>query len=100
MSISGDKSEGLDQRGEGDSIDKQRINTIRVELSAVTDGIEDVIDENEIDENSTTSEVDCKLAKLESSEQTVENFIMSCTFCLKQVIRSYIEKTKRNSCHQ
>ena len=65
ISISGDISEGLDQTGEGDNMDKQRIDAIRVELSTIADDIEDFIDENEIDENSTTSEVDCKISKIE-----------------------------------
>ena len=33
---------------------KERIDAIRVELSAVADDTEDFIDENKIDENSTT----------------------------------------------
>ena len=65
ISISGDISEGLDQTGEGDNMVKQRINAIRVELSTIADDIEDFIDENEIDENSATSEVDCKISKIE-----------------------------------
>ena len=65
ISISGDISEGLDQIGEGDNMDKQRIDAIRVELSTIADDIEDFIDENEIDENSATSEVDCKISKIE-----------------------------------
>ena len=60
ISISGDISEGLDQIGEGDNMDKQR-----VELSTIAGDIEDFIDENEIDENSTTAEVDCKISKIE-----------------------------------
>ena len=63
--ISGDISEGLDQIGEGDNMDKQRIDAIRVELSTIPDYIEDFMDENEIDENSTTSEVDYKIGKIE-----------------------------------
>ena len=63
ISISGDISEGLDQIG-GDNMDKQRIDAIRVELSIIADDIEYFIDENEIDENST-SEVDCKISKIE-----------------------------------
>ena len=51
---------GLDQIGEGDNMDKQR-----VELSTFADDIEDFIDENEIDENSATAEVDCKISKIE-----------------------------------
>ena len=62
--ISGDISEGLDQIG-GDHMDKQRIHAIRVKLSRIADDIQDFIDENEIDENSTTSEVDCKISKIE-----------------------------------
>ena len=65
ISISGDISEGLDQIGEGDNMDKQRIDAIRVELSTIADDIEDFIDENEIDENSATAEVDCKISKIE-----------------------------------
>ena len=64
ISISGDISEGLDQIG-GDNMDKQRIDAIRVELSTIADDIEDFIDENEIDENSATAEVDCKISKIE-----------------------------------
>ena len=44
ISISGDISEGLDQIGEGDNMDKQRIDAIRVELSTIADDIEDFID--------------------------------------------------------
>ena len=65
ISISGDISEGLDQIGEGDNMDKQRIDAIRVELSTIADDIEDFIDENEIYENSTTWEVDWKISKIE-----------------------------------
>ena len=75
--ISGDISEGLDQIGEGDNMDKQRIDAIRVELSTIPDYIEDFMDENEIDENSTTSEVDYKIAKLKSSEPATQKFTMS-----------------------
>ena len=64
ISISGDISEGLDQIGEGDNMDKQRIDTVRGELSTIADDIEDFIDVNEIDENLTTSEVDCKVSKI------------------------------------
>ena len=49
-------------------MDKQKIDrtdAIRVELSIIADYIEDFIDENEIDENSTTSEVDYKITKIE-----------------------------------
>ena len=35
ISISGDISEGLDQIGEGDNMDKQRIDVISVELSTI-----------------------------------------------------------------
>ena len=65
VGISGDVSERLDQIGEGDNLDKQRIDAIRVELSTIVDDVEDFIDENEIDENSTTSEVDYKITKIE-----------------------------------
>ena len=44
---------------------KQRIDAIRVKLLAVADDIEDFIDENKIDENSTTSEINCKISKIE-----------------------------------
>ena len=64
ISISGDISEGLDQIGEGDNMDKQRIDTVRGELSTIADDIEDFINVNEIDENLTTSEVDCKVSKI------------------------------------
>ena len=64
-SISEDISEGLDQNGEEDNMDEQWIDAIRVALSTIADDTEDLIDENEIDENSTTSEVDCKISKIE-----------------------------------
>ena len=51
ISISGDISEGLDQSGEKDNMDKQRIDAVRVELSTVADDMEDFIDEIEIDED-------------------------------------------------
>ena len=73
ISISGDISEGLDQIGEGDNMDKQRIDAIRVELSTIADDIEDFIDENEIDKNSTTSEVDCKISKIEDLRTNLSN---------------------------
>ena len=63
ISISGDISERLDQIGEGHNMDKQRIDAIRVELSTIADDIENFIDENEIDQN--TSEVDYKINKIE-----------------------------------
>ena len=65
ISISGDISERLHQIGEGDNFDKQRIDAIRVELSTIADDVEDFIDENEIDENSTTLEVNYKINKIE-----------------------------------
>ena len=77
ISISGDISEGLDQIGEGDNMDKQRIDAIRVELSSIADDIEDFIDENEIDENSTTSEVDCKISKIKKLRTSYRKFTMS-----------------------
>ena len=58
-------------------MDKQRIDVIRVELPEVAHDIEDFVDDNEIDVNSTTSEVDCKISKLKSSEQVPRNFIIS-----------------------
>ena len=54
ISISGDIIKELDQTGEEDNMDKQIIDAVRVELSTIADVIEDFIDENEIDENSTT----------------------------------------------
>ena len=51
ISISGDVSEGLDQIGEGDDMDNQKTDAIRVELSTIANDIEDIIDENDIDEN-------------------------------------------------
>ena len=65
ISISEDISEGLDQNGEEDNMDEQWIDAIKVELSTIADDTEDLIDENEIDESSTTSEVDCKISKIE-----------------------------------
>ena len=65
ISISGDISEGLDQILEEDNIDKQRIDAIRVELTTIADDIEVFIDENEIDKDSTTSDVDCKISEIE-----------------------------------
>ena len=41
-------------------MNKQKIDARRVELSTIADDIEDFIDEN-----STTSEVDCKISKIE-----------------------------------
>ena len=49
ISISRDISEGLDQIGEGDNMDKQRVDAMRVELSTIADDIEDFIDENQTD---------------------------------------------------
>ena len=46
-------------------MDKQRIDAIRVELSTIANDIEDFIDKNEIVENSTTSEIDCNISKIE-----------------------------------
>ena len=65
ISISEDISEGLDQNGEEDDMEEQWIDAIKVELSTIADDTEDLIDENEIDESSTTSEVDCKISKIE-----------------------------------
>ena len=63
-SISKDISETLYQCAEGVNTNKH-IDTIKVELSTVADDIEDFIDENEIDKNSTRSEVDWKISKIE-----------------------------------
>ena len=65
VSVSRDISQGLYQSGEGDNMGKQRIDVIRVELLTVADDIENFVDENKVDENSTTSEVDCKINKIE-----------------------------------
>ena len=46
-------------------MDNQRIDAIKVELSTIAVDIEDFIDENEIDENSTTSEINYKFSKIE-----------------------------------
>ena len=46
-------------------MDNQRIDAIRVRLSTIADDIKDFIDENEVDENLTISEVDCKIRKIE-----------------------------------
>ena len=70
ISISRHISEGLDQIGEGDKMDKQRVDVISVEISIIADDIEDFIDENEIDENSTKSEVDCKICKIEELKKS------------------------------
>ena len=53
------------QSREGHHMDNQRIDAIRVRLSTIADDIKDFIDENEVDENLTTSEVDCKICKIE-----------------------------------
>ena len=73
VSISEDISEGLDQIGDEDNLDKQRIDTMRVELLIIADDIEDFIDENEVDENSTTTEVDCKISKIEEVRTSYRN---------------------------
>ena len=51
-------------------MDKQRVDVISVEISIIADDIEDFIDENEIDENSTKSEVDCKICKSEELKKS------------------------------
>ena len=51
-------------------MDKQRVDVISVEISTIADDIEDFIDENEIDENSTKSEVDCKICKIEELKKS------------------------------
>ena len=73
VSISEDISEGLDQIGEEDNLDKQRIDAMTVELLIIADDIEDFIDENEVDENSTTTEVDCKISKIEEPRTSHRN---------------------------
>ena len=73
VSISEDISEGLDQIGDEDNLDKQRIDAMRVELLIIADDIEDFIDENEVDENSTTTEVDCKISKIEEVRTSYRN---------------------------
>ena len=73
VSISEDISEGLDQIGEEDNLDKQRIDAMTVELLIIADDIEDFIDENEVDENSTTTEVDCKISKIEELRTSHRN---------------------------
>ena len=65
ISISADKSDGLDQTREGGSMDKHRTDAIKVELSTIADNTEHFIDENEIDENSVKSVVDCKTSQIE-----------------------------------
>ena len=47
-------------------MDKQRVDVISVEISIIADDI----DENEIDENSTKSEVDCKICKIEELKKS------------------------------
>ena len=73
ISISRNIREGLDQVGEGDNMDKQRFDVIPEELSTTADDIENFIDENEIDENLTTPEVDCKIDKLRTSYRKLHN---------------------------
>ena len=73
VSISEDINEGLDQIGDEDNLDKQRIDAMRVELLIIADDIEDFIDENEVDENSTTTEVDCKISKIEEVRTSYRN---------------------------
>ena len=65
ISISADKSDGLDRTREGGSMDKHRTDAIKVELSTIADNTEHFIDENEIDENSVKSVVDCKTSQIE-----------------------------------
>ena len=79
-------------------MDKQRIDAIRVELSIIADDIEYFIDENEIDENST-SEVDCKISKIEELRTSYRKLHNKLKIFLKQVKRSYVKETKRGSCH-
>ena len=51
-------------------MDKQRVDVISVEISTIADDIEDFIDENEIDENSTKSEADCKISNIEELKKS------------------------------
>ena len=99
ISISGDISEGLDQIGEGDNMDNQRTDALRVELSTIADDIEDIIDENDIDENSTTSEVDCKSSKIEELRRSYRKLHNELKILSEDVMRSYMKETKRGSCH-
>ena len=99
ISISGDISEGLDQIGEGDNMDKQRIDAIRVELSTIADDIEDFIDENEIDENSTTSEVDCKITKIEELRTSYRKLHNELNILSEASYENYMRETKRGNCH-
>ena len=46
-------------------MDQQSIDATRVELSPVANDIEGLIDENETDDHSTTSEIDCLISKIE-----------------------------------
>ena len=102
ISISGDISEGLDQIGERDNMDKQKIDAIRVGLSTIADDIEDFIDENEIDEISTTSEVDYKVSKiveLRTSYRKLYNELEIFSEASYEELYGR-EETKRDSCHQ
>ena len=49
VTISWDISKELNQVGEGDNMNKQRIYAIRIELSTIADDTEDLIDKNEIE---------------------------------------------------
>ena len=51
-------------------MDKQRVDVISVEISTITDDIEDFIDENEIDENTTKSKVDYKISNIEELKKS------------------------------
>ena len=51
-------------------MDKQRVDVISVEISTIADDIEDFIDENEIDENTTKSKVDYKISNIEELKKS------------------------------
>ena len=51
-------------------MDKQRVDVISVEISTIADDIEDFIDENEIDENATKSEVNYKISNIEELKKS------------------------------
>ena len=79
VTISWDISKELNQVGEGDNMDKQRIDAIKIEQSTIADDPEDLIDKNEIE----FQNLNVKLGKLQSSNklqktsQWVEDFVWS-----------------------
>ena len=102
ISISGDISKGLDQIGEKDNMDKKKVDAIRVGLSTIADDIEDFIDENEIDEISTTSEVDYKVSKIEELRTSYRKLYNELEYFSEASYEELYgrEETKRGSCHQ